>query len=174
MQQAIKLMTLAGVIVTLSGCPAAQITASSWPGTWPPPTSMNCPRNNQVPFSGAGGIGFLNDIIGPHLTNLHASAACVPQPACTGQRAPQQKLLSPPVWAGQSNQVFTIAQQDTIIINARNAAIAQTPAGKQLYRLTFEAAIITGGTSAGAILATAHYGQCISRVRGDKNPTDPQ
>lgn len=174
MQQAIKLVILAGVTMALPGCPAAQITAASWPGTWPPPTSMNCPRNNQVPFSGAGGVGTLNDLIGPHLTNLHASPACVPQPACTGQRAPQQKLLSPHVWVGQSNHVFTIAQQDTIIINARNAAIAQTPAGKQLYRLAFAGDIVMGSGSSRAILATAHYGQCISRVRDNKGPTEPQ
>lgn len=174
MRQAIKLAILTSAIIALPACPAAQISASSWPGSWPPPASMNCPRNNQVPFSGAGGVGSLNDIIGPHLTGLHASPACVPQPDCAGQRSPQQKLLAPAVWTGQSNHVFTIAQQDTIITAARNAAIAQTPAGKKLYRIAFAGDIVMGGGSSRAIIATAHYGQCVKRVLDGNVPKDQQ
>jgi hypothetical protein len=167
MRQAMKLVMIAGMIVTLPAFRAAQNTAASWPGTWPPPAGMNCPRNNAVPFSGPGGVG-------PYLTNLHASPACVPQPACFRQRAPQDKIVAPGVWYGQSNHVFTIAEQDTIIINARNAAIAQTPAGKQFYRLTFAPDFIVGQSSAVAVTATASYGQCITIVKVDKGPVDPR
>ena len=160
MRQAIKLAILAGVIVALPACPAARPPAASWPGTWPPPAGMNCPRSNAVSFLSAGA----------HLTNLHESPACVPQPACARQRAPEQKFLGP-AWFGPSNQALTIAQQDTAIINARNWALAQAPAGKQLYRLTFQSFFSSPN---GVVNATAFYGQCITRVKVDEGPRDPQ
>jgi|GEM_PF-2579955 len=161
MQQAIKLAILAALIVTLPACAAARNTAAaSWPGTWPPPPGMNCPRSNAVSISS----------LAAHLTNLHESPACVPQPACIRQRAPQQVYIGP-VGMAPNTQVFTIAQQDSFIITARNAALAQPPAGKQLYRLTF-ARLFASPNS--LITVTAFYGYCVTRVRADRDPTDPQ
>lgn len=160
MRQTIKLAILAGMIVTLPACPAAQnIAAASWPGTWPPPAGMNCPRNNAVSWSS----------LATELTNLHESPACVPQPACIGQRAPQQKYIGP-VGMAPNTQVHTIAHQDNFIITARNAALAQPPAGKQLYRLTFGK---SNASPNSLVTVTGFYGYCITRVKVDKGPTDP-
>jgi hypothetical protein len=122
---------------------------------------MNCPRSNAVSWIS----------VGAHLTNLHKSPACVPQPACTGQRAPQQVYLGPVSPLTPNNQVFTIAMQDAIINNARNWALAQPPAGKQLYRLTFSKLSASPNS---LVVATAFYGYCITRVRVDGDPRDPQ
>jgi len=70
-----------------------------------------------------------------------------------------------------NTQVFTIAQQDSIIISARNAALAQHPAGKQLYYLSFQRSFASPSS---LVILTAFYGYCITIRRGPEDPRDPQ
>lgn len=163
MRQAMKLVMIAGAIVALPAFRTAQRTAATWPGTWPPPPGMNCPRYNTVPWLGAWNVA-------SHLTDLHESPTCVPQPACVRQRAPQQIYLGP-VWMGSPNHQFTIAQQDTVMINARSYALAQSPGGKQLYRLTFQKQFVSPN---GFVIAYGDYGYCVTIVKVDPGPTDPR
>ncbi|MBV8685444.1 MAG: hypothetical protein JOZ90_08105 [Alphaproteobacteria bacterium] len=70
-----------------------------------------------------------------------------------------------------NTHLFTIAEQDNIMINARSAAFAQSPGGKQVYRLTFARQVASPNS---VLILTAYYGYCVTIRRVDGDPTSPQ
>ncbi|HVQ08631.1 MAG TPA: hypothetical protein VMS43_09370 [Allosphingosinicella sp.] len=158
---------LAAAMLFMQGCTIQNgATRTRGLGAWPP-SSAQCTRNNPVPFA------VMNVSISAELNRLFADPACVAQPTCAGWVARENHQLSGPVsgqfWMGGTNHQFSLAEQDAIGGDARALAVAQTPSGKRLYRLTFDQAVITGG-STGVVQATAYYGQCISDITEPSRP----
>jgi hypothetical protein len=82
-------------------------------------------------------------------------------------------------WQGQTSYSFTTGDQNSIVATARTIAIAQTPAGKQFYRLTFDQAVLTGKStgkpmSTGIVTARTYYGKCITDVSTKTGPGKQQ
>ena len=155
----------AALLLLLPSCVAfPQPSLGAWPGTWPP-TSFKCGRNDDVAFAWQTGS------ISAELTRLHADPHCVPQPSCRASVDQEQHQQPGDVWGGFTDHLFTIGDQDTIVANARNYAIAHTPPGKRFYRLAFTQGIIVGsGPSYGSIFATAYYGRCLRDLPRTSNP----
>jgi hypothetical protein len=155
-----SILGLAAMLLLQSCVFTRSAARTSGLGVWPP-TSAQCVRNDNVPFNS------LNVSIGAELTRLFADPACVAQPSCTGWVAHEHRQLNGPVsgqfWMGPTNHLFTIGEQDTIGSDAHSLALAQTPQGKRLYRLTFVQTVIVG-PSMGVVQATASYGQCVADI----------
>jgi hypothetical protein len=166
MAERLHYLLAAGAALLLQGCtvsrtavPTGGPLATTSLGSWPP-TSIQCVRNDPVPFNWNGAS------IGGELTRLFADPLCVAQPVCFDWGAKENRPLTGPVsgqfWMGPSNSQFTKADQDSIGQLARSAALAQAPSNKSLIRLTFAQPIIVGGgSSTGVVQATANYGRCL-------------